>query len=81
MRLFYKASGFAEGKNVTAFFIDPDLQQSPTIGLKEYGGGIYYFDYEFCKNGPYCGKFFENGTPVIAQVFRKGKFPGIIEYK
>jgi len=81
MRLFYKAAGFKEGITVTGYFIQPDLSKTAMLAFTELYDGIYYLDFDFAKCGPYCGIFFENTIPSIVQVFRQGRYPGIIEYK
>lgn len=81
VRLWYKTRNFTTGKTITGFFIKPDLTRTQLLLFTEWGEGFHYLDFDFIKEGPYCGKFFENGNPTLAMVFRKGKFPGIIEYK
>ena len=43
-----------------------------------WGEGLYYVDAPINNDSPYVGKVFENGTPVLAHVFRQGVCPGII---
>ena len=71
MRVFYKATAFAEDVEVTVFFIKPDLTQSDTFTLKHWGGGIYYIDVEFEGDDEYCGKFFENGVGKTIKTFSR----------
>lgn len=44
----------------------------------EYGHGLYYIDYDIKADGPYVGKVFEDGTPILSHVFRNGVCPGIV---
>ncbi len=81
MRIWYKASGFGANKQVTIWFIKPNLTQTSVMQLIEWGEGLYYLDYDIKNDGPYVGKVFEDGVPMLAQVFRKGVCPGIITKK
>ena len=78
MRIWYKAKGFGTGKEVTMWFIKPDLVQTATMPFTEWGEGFYYLDYNIRNNGPYIGKAFENNIPTVAAVFRYGVCPGIV---
>lgn len=78
MRIWYKARNFEIGKNVTIFFIKPNLQKSETMAFTEWGEGFYYLDAPIKSDGPYVGKVFEDGVPILAYVFRRGVCPGIV---
>ena len=79
MRIFYKATSFAEDKEVTVFFIKPDLTQSETFTLIHWGEGIYYIDVDLSEDEPYCGKFFEDGVGKTIKLFSK-KPLGAVSY-
>lgn len=79
MRIFYKAIAFADGKDVTAFFIKPDLERSKTYTFTNWGEGIYYLDILFTWPGEYCGKFFENGCPTVIRSFSYA-CKGVVHY-
>jgi len=69
-RISYCARRFALGKNVSAYMYSPALVKSNLLPFAEMGEGLYYLDYNFAEEGTYHGKFFENGVPSIAGVFR-----------
>lgn len=71
MRIFYRATGFAEDVEVTVFFIKPDLTQSDTFTLTHWGGGVYYIDVEFENDEPYCGKFSEDGVGKTIKMYTR----------
>ena len=71
MRIFYKATNFAEDVEVTVFFIKPDLMQSETFTLIHWGEGIYYIDVEFKSDDEYCGKFFEDGISKTIKMYAR----------
>ena len=79
MRIFYKAISFAEDKEVTVFFIKPDLTRSKTFTLTHWGEGVYYIDVEFESDDEYCGKFFEDGVGTTIKMYAR-KPIGAITY-
>lgn len=80
MRMWYKSIDFAIDKNITMFFVTPTLQKTKVLAFTEYGEGLYYLDYVFKQEGSYVGKISEDGRPVLAKVFRKNIYPGIITH-
>lgn len=81
MRIFYKATGFAEDVEVTAFFVRPDLVQSETYTLTHWGEGLYYLDIGFVNDGSYCGKFFEDGVAKTIKTFNTEPMYGAVTYR
>lgn len=81
MRIFYKATSFAEDVEVTAIFIKPDLTQSSIYTLTHWGGGLYYLDIEFISDGEYCGKFFEDSVAKTIKTFNSETLCGAVTYR
>ena len=81
MRIFYKATSFAEDVEVTVFFIKPDLTQSNTFTLTHWGGGVYYIDITFSDDETYCGKFFEDGVAKTIKALDRGTKCGGVVYR
>ena len=81
MRIFYKAIGFAEDKEVTVFFIKPDLTRSKTFTLTHWGEGVYYINVRLSDDDFYCGKFFEDGVGTIIKTFSRGSVGGAVTYR
>lgn len=71
-RLFYKAEGFAEGKEVTFTMWNPLLEKSGLHSLEELEGGLYFIDFNFDCEGTWAGLFFENGIKKTPAIFRVG---------
>lgn len=69
-RLFYQATGFKTGLNVTIKFWEKKSGWKQPCAAKEIGEGLYYIDYEFEFDGPYLGIVFEDGVPKTSQIFR-----------
>ena len=44
--------------------------------------GLYFFDFNFDKEGPWIGLFYEEGNKVLSHVFRVGMIggSGIVRY-
>ena len=69
-RLVYKSAGFATGKTVTAYIWNPSLTKSALQTFTEASDGLYYLDYNFTPVGTHFGKFYEDGSGMIASSFR-----------
>jgi len=79
VRLWYKATGFKEGLNVTADLIKPDLTKEIGITFTEAGEGMYFVNYNFKHTGSYVSIMFENGDKKVSQNFnivRRSGFGG-----
>ena len=59
----YRAVGFAEGKNVTAYIFDPDMVKSTLLIFESDGSGLYHIKYHFMVVGKYTMVVMENGQP------------------
>jgi hypothetical protein len=59
----YRAVGFAESKNVTAYIFDPDMVKSPLLIFEPDGSGLYHIKYHFTVVGKYTMVVMENGQP------------------
>lgn len=70
-RLFYKAEGFAEGKEVTIVIWNPILTKTE-YSLEELEEGMYFIDFNFDCRGVWMGLFYENGVKKVSAVFRVG---------
>ena len=79
MRIFYKAISFAEDKEVTVFFIKPDLTRSKIFTLTHWGEGVYYIDVSLSDDEFYCGKFFEDGVGTTIKMYSR-KPAGAVTY-
>lgn len=79
--IFYRPQGFTEGLTVTVDMVDPDLENHNGIILtelektSEFDGGLYYFEYNFIKEGTYIGIFYEEGEKVTSQAFSTRRIP------
>lgn len=71
-RLFYKADGFAENKEVTVVMWNPSLVKSSLYTLTELEEGLYYIDFNFNVKGVWAGLFYEDGIKKTPAVFRVG---------
>jgi hypothetical protein len=78
-RVLYRSRGFAVGKVVTAYIWSPSLAKSSLLTFTSVGEGLYYLDYDFAAEGTYLGKFFEDGIPTVAGVFRVSDIVTILQ--
>lgn len=64
-RIFYRATGFNEPAKVTVDLLDPCLVNHVNKELTKVSDvgddvkGLYFFDYNFCCEGPYIAYFYE----------------------
>lgn len=68
-RIYYQASQYKTGEEIIVIFTTPNMQESSII-LKEFGYGLYYFDFDFKQIGDHIGIFFENEEVVGSSIFR-----------
>jgi hypothetical protein len=69
VRIFYQATGFKAGLQVTANLLLPGSCWACGIILLDVEEGIYYFDYNFSVEGDYLGVFYENGEKRTTRHF------------
>lgn len=67
-RIFYQSTNFVTGLTVTVDILEPpDLVCDPKIPLTDVGGGLYYFVYDFYKEGVWAGIFYEGSVKKKSQ--------------
>lgn len=68
--VWYRASNFATGLNVTVKFREPSGSLTEPLSVPETeDAGIYCLDYEFNKLGQWVGMFFENDLKTSSSIF------------
>jgi len=85
IRLFYKASAFRQGIQITARYWNPTLVRSGELVALELADGVYYFDVCLEETGDYMWLFFENGVksvPLVMTVVDSiSNLPGMVIYR
>lgn len=80
-RLRYKATLFQTGLTVTAYFYDPDNEESGPYEFTELERGGYYLDFDFNKYGSWQCFVYEDGELKADGKFLVMRWPGIVTYR
>ena len=75
VRLWYRATGFAEGVNVVGDFRGPGGIRDMGLTFTEDSDGMYYLEYNFTMAGSYALMMFEDGVKKTSQNFLIEKLP------
>jgi len=68
-RVYYQTVGLKTEICVKVRIVDSSMKEF-FVNLKEFGYGLYYFDFDFSSLGDYVGTFFEDEKPIGSAVFR-----------
>jgi len=71
-RVWYRATGFAEGVTVTGRFLKPDGTMVNDVQFYEHQDGVYSTVFEFPEYGRWMLLVYEDGTPAYSCVKRIG---------
>jgi len=75
-KIWYRASGFASGKDVKVKFRKPNGVLLDYVSIPEtIDEGIYNSDFDFNELGQWLGVFYEDGKKVTSSIFNIGSKP------
>lgn len=75
-KIWYRASGFAGGKNVKMRLLKPDGMHLEAVSIPESeDAGMYSVDFDFNELGQWLGIFYEDEKKMSSSVFNIGPKP------